>query len=114
MRHGISLLPDCRPARRGPTAYFADAVRIAEVADELGYGYVKMTEHYMRDYGGYCPSPLTYLAAVAVSRSLSLTRSSFSPRIRVVPDAVAAITARIGYSSIMLGACSHGTSTPCR
>jgi alkanesulfonate monooxygenase SsuD/methylene tetrahydromethanopterin reductase-like flavin-dependent oxidoreductase (luciferase family) len=66
MHHGISLLPDCRPARRGPAAYFADAVRIAEVADELGYGYVKMTEHYMRDYGGYCPSPLTYLAAVAV------------------------------------------------
>ena len=49
---------------------------------------------------------------MAASRSLSFTRSSFSPRMRVVPDAVAAITARIGYSSIMLGACSHGTSTP--
>ncbi len=47
------------------------------------------------------------IAAVADSRSLSLTRSSFSPRIRVVPDAAAAITARIGYSSIMLGARSQ-------
>ncbi len=69
MKHGISLLPDCRPARRSPADYFADAVRIAEIADELGFGYVKMTEHYMKDYGGYCPSPLTYLAAVAVRTS---------------------------------------------
>jgi alkanesulfonate monooxygenase SsuD/methylene tetrahydromethanopterin reductase-like flavin-dependent oxidoreductase (luciferase family) len=66
MEHGISLLPDCRPALRDPAGYFADAIRIAEIADELGFGYVKMTEHYMKDYGGYCPSPLTYLAAVAV------------------------------------------------
>ena len=69
MKHGISLLPDCRPARRTPASYFADIMRIAEIADDLGYGYVKMTEHYMKDYGGYCPSPLTYLAAVAVRTS---------------------------------------------
>ncbi|HEX4063175.1 MAG TPA: LLM class flavin-dependent oxidoreductase [Streptosporangiaceae bacterium] len=66
MKYGISLLPDCRPAHRTPADYFADSVRIAEVADDVGYGYVKMTEHYMKDYGGYCPSPLTYLSAVAV------------------------------------------------
>jgi alkanesulfonate monooxygenase SsuD/methylene tetrahydromethanopterin reductase-like flavin-dependent oxidoreductase (luciferase family) len=69
MKHGISLLPDCRPSHRAPADYFADAVRIAEVADDLGFGYVKMTEHYMKDYGGYCPSPLTYLAAVAARTS---------------------------------------------
>lgn len=69
MKHGISLLPDCRPARRDAVSYFADAIRIAEIADDLGFGYVKMTEHYMKDYGGYCPSPLTYLAAVAVRTS---------------------------------------------
>ncbi len=51
-------------------------------------------------------------AAVAARRSLSFTRSSFNPRMRVVPAACAAMTASTGYSSIMLGARSHGTSTP--
>src|SRR6185312_9074176 len=32
---------------------------------EAGFDYVKMTEHYLGNYGGYCPSPLTFLAAVA-------------------------------------------------
>src|SRR3954454_21631518 len=43
-------------------------------------------------------------AATAAKRSDSLTRSSCSPRMRVVPSAKAAATARIGYSSIMAGA----------
>ena len=58
-------------------------------------------------------TPLTRSrAAVASSRSDSLTRSSLRPRMRVVPSANAAATARIGYSSIMVGARSGGTSTP--
>ena len=43
-------------------------------------------------------------ATVAASRSLSFTFSSASPSMRVSPSAKAATTARIGYSSIMLGA----------
>ena len=54
------------------------------------------------------------MAAVASSRSDSFTRSSFRPRMRVMPSAKAAATARIGYSSIMVGARSAGTSTPLR
>ncbi|MGW1075719.1 LLM class flavin-dependent oxidoreductase [Streptomyces sp. NPDC002537] len=65
MKHGISLLPDCRPDRRSAAAYFADALRVSVLAEELGFDYVKMTEHYLRDYGGYCPSPLGFLSAVA-------------------------------------------------
>ena len=41
-----------------------------------------------------------------------MTRSSCSPRIRVAPEAKAAATARIGYSSIIEGARAAGTSTP--
>ena len=52
------------------------------------------------------------MAAVASSRSDSLTRNSFKPRMRVTPSANAAATARIGYSSIIDGARSAGTSTP--
>ena len=51
-------------------------------------------------------------AAIRAMRSLSLTRSSPMPRITVAPSAKAAATARIGYSSIIEGARSAGTSTP--
>jgi alkanesulfonate monooxygenase SsuD/methylene tetrahydromethanopterin reductase-like flavin-dependent oxidoreductase (luciferase family) len=65
IRHGISLLPDCRPARRSALRYYEDVLALARAADAGGLDYVKMTEHYLGDYGGYCPSPLTFLAAVA-------------------------------------------------
>ena len=38
---------------------------LCKLADEGGLSHVKMTEHYMRAYGGFCPSPLSFLAAVA-------------------------------------------------
>lgn len=69
MQHGISLLPDCRPARRSAVEYYQDAIDISEFSDQAGLGYVKMTEHYLGDYGGYCPSPLTFLTAVAARTS---------------------------------------------
>src|SRR5262249_8358654 len=52
------------------------------------------------------------MAAVAASRSDSFPRSSLRPRITVTPPANAAATLRTGYSSIMVGARSAGTSTP--
>jgi alkanesulfonate monooxygenase SsuD/methylene tetrahydromethanopterin reductase-like flavin-dependent oxidoreductase (luciferase family) len=65
MKHGISLLPDCRPERRSATEYYRDALAMSRLADEAGMSYVKMTEHYLGNYGGYSPSPLTFLASVA-------------------------------------------------
>src|SRR5882757_7554778 len=69
IRHGISLLPDCRPALRPAVDYYQDVLALARDADAGGLDYVKMTEHYLGDYGGYCPSPLTFLAAVAAQTS---------------------------------------------
>ncbi|MDG4830631.1 LLM class flavin-dependent oxidoreductase [Solwaraspora sp. WMMD1047] len=65
MKYGISLLPDCSPDTRPAVTYFEDVLRLAELGEQLGLHYVKMTEHYLHRAGGYCPSPLTYLAAVA-------------------------------------------------
>ena len=65
MLHGISFLPDCTPETKSAAAYFADAFRLATIADESGLSSVKMTEHYMNAYGGYCPSPLSFLSNVA-------------------------------------------------
>ena len=51
-------------------------------------------------------------AAIAARRSLSLTRSSSSPRVTVRPCASAAATNSTGNSSIMLGASAGSTSIP--
>ncbi|HET7460518.1 MAG TPA: LLM class flavin-dependent oxidoreductase, partial [Longimicrobium sp.] len=65
MEFGISFLPDADPAVRAPADYFASALELAAMADAGGLRAVKMTEHYLHAYGGYCPSPLGFLAAVA-------------------------------------------------
>jgi alkanesulfonate monooxygenase SsuD/methylene tetrahydromethanopterin reductase-like flavin-dependent oxidoreductase (luciferase family) len=64
---GISLLPDASPDELPPATYFANALAVASLTEELGLEYVKMTEHYMRPYGGFCPDPLAYLSAVAAT-----------------------------------------------
>ncbi|NDZ83500.1 LLM class flavin-dependent oxidoreductase [Streptomyces sp. SID10853] len=69
MKHGISLLPDCRPAARSARDYFQEVLTLSQIAEEEGLHYVKMTEHYLRDYGGYCPDPLGFLSAVAARTS---------------------------------------------
>jgi alkanesulfonate monooxygenase SsuD/methylene tetrahydromethanopterin reductase-like flavin-dependent oxidoreductase (luciferase family) len=69
MRHGISLLPDCRPDQRSAVDYYRDVIAVSQFCDTAGFDYVKMTEHYLGNYGGYCPSPLTFLAAVAARTS---------------------------------------------
>jgi alkanesulfonate monooxygenase SsuD/methylene tetrahydromethanopterin reductase-like flavin-dependent oxidoreductase (luciferase family) len=65
MLHGISLLPDCTPETKSAAQYFTDAIRLSVIADQGGMSSVKMTEHYMHAYGGYCPSPLSFLSHVA-------------------------------------------------
>ncbi|MEU0507378.1 LLM class flavin-dependent oxidoreductase [Nocardia sp. NPDC005998] len=65
MEFGISLLPDTGPDERSGRDYYADLLAIARLSDELGLDYLKMTEHYMNIYGGYCPSPLIFLSAAA-------------------------------------------------
>jgi alkanesulfonate monooxygenase SsuD/methylene tetrahydromethanopterin reductase-like flavin-dependent oxidoreductase (luciferase family) len=65
MKHGISFLPDCRPQQRSAIDYYDDVLALSRLADRAGLDYVKMTEHYLGNYGGYCPSPLTFLSTVA-------------------------------------------------
>jgi alkanesulfonate monooxygenase SsuD/methylene tetrahydromethanopterin reductase-like flavin-dependent oxidoreductase (luciferase family) len=66
MKFGISFLPDCDPAVRSAREYYRATLALAVLADETGLDTVKITEHYLHPYGGYCPNPLTFLAAVAV------------------------------------------------
>lgn len=69
MQHGLSFLPDADANTCSANAYFNMVLELSRTADEAGLNYVKMTEHYLRAYGGYCPNPLTFLAAVAAQTS---------------------------------------------
>ncbi|WP_327676519.1 LLM class flavin-dependent oxidoreductase [Kitasatospora sp. NBC_00458] len=78
MRFGITFFPTVGPQQRAAADYYDDAVRIAVLADGLGYHHVKTVEHYFFAYGGYSPDPVPLLTAIARATS----------RIRVATGAV--------------------------
>lgn len=65
MQFGVQFFPDVRPEEKSAEAYFRDALDLAEEADRLGYGHIRIVEHYFHHYGGYSPNPIVFLAAAA-------------------------------------------------
>src|SRR3990167_7852138 len=65
MDFGLSFLPDVNHTKLPAPDYFDHAIALSKFADAAGFKTIKMTEHYLHDYGGYCPSPLIFLASVA-------------------------------------------------
>ena len=65
MKFGLSFLPDASESSKPSIQYFKDALALCKIADSACLHSVKMTEHYLHPYGGYCPSPLMFLSAVA-------------------------------------------------
>ena len=65
MRFGINFFPSCDPSHLSGQDYYRQALALAARADELGYHHIRTVEHYFRGYGGYSPSPIVFLTAVA-------------------------------------------------
>jgi alkanesulfonate monooxygenase SsuD/methylene tetrahydromethanopterin reductase-like flavin-dependent oxidoreductase (luciferase family) len=65
MEFGVQFFPDVRPQEKSAQQYFADALEIAEQADGLGYGHIRIVEHYFHYYGGYTPNPIVFLSAAS-------------------------------------------------
>jgi alkanesulfonate monooxygenase SsuD/methylene tetrahydromethanopterin reductase-like flavin-dependent oxidoreductase (luciferase family) len=65
MRFGLNFFPSVDPRRLSGHAYYQQALALAARADELGYHHIRTVEHYFRGYGGYSPSPIVFLTAVA-------------------------------------------------
>src|SRR4029434_4638289 len=63
MEFALNLFPSFRPRERSPAEYFAQCLRLAERADQLGFNSVKTVEHYFFDYGGHSPTPVVFLFA---------------------------------------------------
>ncbi|MGW4781906.1 LLM class flavin-dependent oxidoreductase [Streptomyces filamentosus] len=80
MKFGINLFPTTGPADKSAVAHFDDALRLAVLAEELGFHHVKTVEHYFFDYGGYSPDPVTFLAAAAArTRRIRLITGAVIP-----------------------------------
>ncbi len=65
MKFGLNFFPSFRPGDASTAEYFAQCLRLAERADQLGFNSVKTVEHYFFDYGGHSPNPVAFLSAVA-------------------------------------------------
>src|SRR5262245_11596766 len=65
MEFGLQFFPDVGPAERSAAAYWADALHLTGLCDELGYRTVRTVEPYFHPYGGYSPDPIVFLAAAS-------------------------------------------------
>ncbi|MHB1949118.1 MAG: LLM class flavin-dependent oxidoreductase [Gammaproteobacteria bacterium] len=80
MQFGLSFLPDVSPAEKSAQEYYAEVLQLCDLAESCGFDFIKMTEHYLHSYGGYCPSPLTFLSAVAArTRKIRLMTGCILP-----------------------------------
>ena len=65
MEFGIQFFPDVGPEHKAAEVYFSECLALVDLVDRLGYGHVRVVEHYFHFYGGYSPNPVVFLAAAA-------------------------------------------------
>ncbi|HEX6511345.1 MAG TPA: LLM class flavin-dependent oxidoreductase [Chloroflexota bacterium] len=65
MKFGINFFPAFRQSQKTAAEYYAQCLRVSELADGLGFNSVKTVEHYFHDYGGYSTNPTILLTAIA-------------------------------------------------
>lgn len=67
MEFGLQFFPDVSPAQRSGEEYWADALYLSQLGEELGFTSIRTVEHYFHPYGGYSPNPLLFLTAAAMT-----------------------------------------------
>ncbi|GAA3494173.1 LLM class flavin-dependent oxidoreductase [Streptomyces prasinosporus] len=101
MEFGVNFFPVVDPERKSASTYYDESLRLAALAEALGFEHVQTVEHYGSPYGGYSPDPVVFLTAVAARTS----------RIRLVTGAVIAAFAhpvQIAARLAQLDNLSHG------
>jgi alkanesulfonate monooxygenase SsuD/methylene tetrahydromethanopterin reductase-like flavin-dependent oxidoreductase (luciferase family) len=95
MNFGLSFLPDANNNNIKANDYYKNAIRLSVFAEEINFNTIKMTEHYLHDYGGYCPSPLMFLASIAsLTKNIRLMTGCILPAFHH-PIQIAAKTAQL-------------------
>jgi alkanesulfonate monooxygenase SsuD/methylene tetrahydromethanopterin reductase-like flavin-dependent oxidoreductase (luciferase family) len=80
MEFGINFFPDVGPEQKSGHQYFKESLNLCETADALGYGHVRIVEHYFQRYGGYSPNPVVFLSAASQrTRTMRLITGAVLP-----------------------------------
>jgi alkanesulfonate monooxygenase SsuD/methylene tetrahydromethanopterin reductase-like flavin-dependent oxidoreductase (luciferase family) len=101
MEFGIQFFPAVGPDEVDAEQYFANALRLIERAEPLGFAHARIVEPYFRPYGGYSPNPLLFLSAV----------SQRTTQMRLITGAVLPVfnhPLKLAGEIGMLDAISHG------
>jgi natural product biosynthesis luciferase-like monooxygenase protein len=64
MKFGIMTLFDHHPALRPTERFYGEFLDQCARAEDLGFDSVWVSEHHFSNYGGICPSPQVFLAAL--------------------------------------------------
>lgn len=65
MEFGINFSPSIGPDEKSAAQYWDESLRIAALADDIGFTHIRCVEHYFERYGGYSPNPIVFLAAAS-------------------------------------------------
>ena len=65
LEFGIQFFPSIGPDQKSAAQYWSEALKLTQLAEQLGYANVRTVEHYFHPYGGYSPDPLIFLSAAA-------------------------------------------------
>ena len=80
LEFGIQFFPSVGPEQVPADRFWGEALRLTQIAEQLGFTSVRTVEHYFHPYGGYSPNPLIFLsAAAAVTRSMRLITGAVLP-----------------------------------
>jgi alkanesulfonate monooxygenase SsuD/methylene tetrahydromethanopterin reductase-like flavin-dependent oxidoreductase (luciferase family) len=80
MEFGIQFFPDVAPNQKSAQQYFADALDLVELAEQVGFTHARIVEHYFHSYGGYSPNPLVFLSAASQrTRRMRLVTGAILP-----------------------------------
>ena len=80
MKVGLQFFPAVGPQQKSAEHYWRDALRLTQIAEDLGFTSVRTVEHYFHPYGGYSPNPLIFLsAAAALTREMRLITGAVLP-----------------------------------
>jgi natural product biosynthesis luciferase-like monooxygenase protein len=80
MEFGIQFFPDVAPDQKSAQQYFADALDLVELAEQVGFTHARIVEHYFHSYGGYSPNPLVFLSAASQrTRRMRLVTGAILP-----------------------------------
>ena len=80
LEFGIQFFPSVGPEQVPADRYWDEALRLTQIAEQLGFTSVRTVEHYFHPYGGYSPNPLIFLsAAAAVTQSMRLITGAVLP-----------------------------------